>query len=357
MPKWSISEEAKRRIDARLSEVPRLAQVAFAARCARLVQPLLKTHWPNAPEEYIRAIDATIQGGELVAAGESVGHVMGIAGAAYKVAERARKHSVEASMVAWVAHCVANTAFSAAYASSFVLTGPNALGAALTVLQLTHESLQMLQDLERDLELLRNACNQKGWGYNDGCIEPHFFTLQTRFDIDSLLDRRSILTISHEASTKLLDYFRRHPQELYRLSAEAFECFVAKVFHEFGFVVELTARTRDGGKDVVAIKHGTSRLRFLIECKRYAPNHRVGVTAVRSLHGVVANEKATKGIIVTTARFSQPAKVYLEENQWILDGRDFDGIVEWLDLYQHGYVANHVRGCVPPEMLGAVHPK
>jgi hypothetical protein len=43
-----------------IAKLPRWAQVAFAARCARRVQPLVVFHWPKAPQEHIEAIDAAI---------------------------------------------------------------------------------------------------------------------------------------------------------------------------------------------------------------------------------------------------------------------------------------------------------
>jgi HJR/Mrr/RecB family endonuclease len=38
------------------------------------------------------------------------------------------------------------------------------------------------------------------------------------------------------------------------LNRRLFEEFVAELFHEFGYEVELTKRTRDGGRDVIAIR-------------------------------------------------------------------------------------------------------
>lgn len=46
-----------------IAQLPRWARVAFAARCARRVEPLYLKCWPNAPEKYVlgigRAVDLT----------------------------------------------------------------------------------------------------------------------------------------------------------------------------------------------------------------------------------------------------------------------------------------------------------
>ena len=39
-----------------IKQLPRWAQVAFAARCARRVQPLFSMFWPDAPQEHIDAV-------------------------------------------------------------------------------------------------------------------------------------------------------------------------------------------------------------------------------------------------------------------------------------------------------------
>jgi len=45
----------------------------------------------------------------------------------------------------------------------------------------------------------------------------------------------------------------------------------------FGYEVELTKKTRDGGYDVVAVGRKQVDVRFLIECKMYAPTKKVDV--------------------------------------------------------------------------------
>lgn len=98
--------------------------------------------------------------------------------------------------------------------------------------------------------------------------------------------------------------------------------------------MELTKQTRDGGYDVVAIGNSLLKTKYLIECKHYRKGEPVGVGFVRQLHGVVDSKGVTKGILATTGRFTNPAVEHLERHPWLLEGKDFEGVVSWLNEYQ-----------------------
>jgi len=121
---------------------------------------------------------------------------------------------------------------------------------------------------------------------------------------------------------------------LLRLTSREFEEFIAALWRRLGYSVTLTAATRDGGYDVAAIRGGEADVRFLIECKRYAKNRSVDVSVVRSLHGVISDQGATKGILATTSTISGPAQKYLAVHKWQLEGRDYSGIVAWAKAAQ-----------------------
>lgn len=56
----SEGEKPKTPTKEELLKLPRWARVAFAARCARRVQPLFVKHWPKAPKEHIEAVERAI---------------------------------------------------------------------------------------------------------------------------------------------------------------------------------------------------------------------------------------------------------------------------------------------------------
>jgi hypothetical protein len=122
------------------------------------------------------------------------------------------------------------------------------------------------------------------------------------------------------------------PKRLFEFSPRQFEELVADIWRRFGYCVELTSHTTDGGRDIIAIKQAEVNLRVLIECKRYSMANKVGVQVVRSLFGVKTDEKATKAILATTSRFTSGAKDFFGRHIWELEPRDFDGVVDWVKL-------------------------
>ena len=161
------------------------------------------------------------------------------------------------------------------------------------------------------------------------------FAVISQFDLDAEIDGQSVIQVASFVNTDLIKYFLEHPTDLRTMDSRHFEELIAELFDGFGYVVELTKSTRDNGRDVIAIgNRSISESKYLIECKRYAESNKVGIQPVRSLHGVVTDERATKGIIATTSSFTAPAAEFLQRNKWTLEGRDFDGVLEWLKTYQ-----------------------
>ena len=119
----------------------------------------------------------------------------------------------------------------------------------------------------------------------------------------------------------------RNPKHAYTLDSYEFEEFVADVFRRKGFNADVTQKTHDGGKDIVAIfEMGGVLYTTYFECKRYATDRPVGVNIVRELYGVMERDRVDKGVIVTTSNFTRGA---VAEAQ-MLNGRirliDFDDL-------------------------------
>ena len=73
---------------------------------------------------------------------------------------------------------------------------------------------------------------------------------------------RQRVEISTVVNQKLPEYFSRYPRRLYELKPRQFEELVAEIWDAFGFEVELTQQTRDGGKDILAIRKTPERLMY-----------------------------------------------------------------------------------------------
>lgn len=86
------------------------------------------------------------------------------------------------------------------------------------------------------------------------------------------------------------------------------EVITARLYEHMGYRAKLTPPYRDGGRDVIANRDDAGhRERIRIECKRHTTK-RIDVRDARAILGVVSNEKAPKGMIVTTSKFTRGAR-------------------------------------------------
>jgi hypothetical protein len=60
----------------------------------------------------------------------------------------------------------------------------------------------------------------------------------------------------------------------------------------------------------------------------------VDVQAVRALWWAKQRERATKAVMATTGRFARETIDEFESHVWELELRDFDGLIEWLNLWK-----------------------
>lgn len=146
--------------------------------------------------------------------------------------------------------------------------------------------------------------------------------------------QQSIIHISNETWDRIIQGLAQAPQDLFSMNPRRFEELVAELLERDGLQVQLTPRTRDGGRDIVALHQGeTGQHMYLVECKRYSPSKPIGVGLVRSLYGVVEQEKATGGILVTTSRFTRKALEFVDPVRYRMSLREFDDIKKWLSKY------------------------
>ena len=116
--------------------------------------------------------------------------------------------------------------------------------------------------------------------------ELHDPELQAAFNLDPVSNEKPIIQVVSFVEQRLIEELHKHPDLFKDMDRRRLEEIVAELFDGFGYAVELTKRTRDGGKDVIAIKRAEVDVRFLISCKRPDPGNPVRVGAVRELHSV-----------------------------------------------------------------------
>ena len=183
-------------------------------------------------------------------------------------------------------------------------------------------SLPSQEDAESKIFSAMSLLDEKGTYEEELYTEPE--------DTSSNEAQVVITTIDEQIKT----YFKKNPEKMYDLSPRKFEELVAAILKDMGFDVELTKATRDGGRDIIAhITNSVCSFLTHIECKKYAPDNKVGVGIIREVMGVHQIRNATKSIIVTTGFFSKDAvkEAALVENH--LDLKDFNDLKEWLQKY------------------------
>jgi len=130
----------------------------------------------------------------------------------------------------------------------------------------------------------------------------------------------------------LLDRIHTKPDEMYSLTSRQFEELVAGLFERQGYEVTLTPASKDGGKDIyVAKRDPLGALMYLVECKRFARDRPVGVGLIRQLYGVVEQEDATGGILVTTSFFTKGAREFTEKLRYRLSLKDYIDLHKWIE--------------------------
>jgi superfamily II DNA or RNA helicase/HJR/Mrr/RecB family endonuclease len=107
-------------------------------------------------------------------------------------------------------------------------------------------------------------------------------------------------------------------------SPQEFEIIVSQLYNKMGYNIKLTQQSKDGGIDIYAKRVSESGSEYLaIQCKHY-PNSVVNVEQVRALYGVVQSEpQLTKGVLVTSGRFSRECKEFARGKRIELFDRDY----------------------------------
>jgi hypothetical protein len=128
-----------------------------------------------------------------------------------------------------------------------------------------------------------------------------------------------------------------NPSLIRALSPREFEVFLAKIFESFGFDVHMTARTRDGGVDILCMtKQLEIPFKVAIEAKRYHPSKPVTVNLIRSFVGANKLFQANKLVYVTTSRYTRDAIKYSASPfvAELLELKQLPDIVKWANEFR-----------------------
>jgi hypothetical protein len=196
-------------------------------------------------------------------------------------------------------------------------------------------AIDVLDDLPKlplPLSSLRTAPKPLDYRDLEACVE---------WLIADLPDRQ-LDSIGETLQISFLPYWERlcadaatRPELLDKLAPRQFEELIAELFRDQGWEVELTARTRDGGYDIIGVKRVfPTSFRVLVEAKRYRPDKPVKVGIVRSLYGLKHLHTVNQVILATTSWISRYAKAeFAQVIPWELDFLERSKILDWCSRY------------------------
>jgi restriction system protein len=146
---------------------------------------------------------------------------------------------------------------------------------------------------------------------------------------DQAPERRQLDIAVTEVSEELIQHLADHPELLYKLDPRKFEQLAAELYRRRGYEVTLTPASGDGGVDVYVVsREAVGETLWVVQAKRWAPDHKVGAGVVRELVGTVNLANASAGVLLTTSFFEPGAQAIERKLRYRLALKDY------LDLQQ-----------------------
>jgi restriction system protein len=114
---------------------------------------------------------------------------------------------------------------------------------------------------------------------------------------------------------------------LYALSPAAFERYVAALFRQKGYHVNVRGGSGDHGVDLEVVgKYGK---RAIVQCKRY--QGKIGEELIRELYGTMVHEQVAHAFLVTTAEITPAARQWAQTKPiTLIDGETLVRIAQVL---------------------------
>jgi restriction system protein len=135
---------------------------------------------------------------------------------------------------------------------------------------------------------------------------------------------------------------QRSLADLRALGWQLFESIVGEAFRRQGYTVTENGQGgADGGVDLVLMKAGN---RYLVQCKQYRASS-VSVMVVREIFGVVAAQRASGAIVVTTGTFTKDAIEFAKSQP-----------IELIDGARLEQMVRGINGVVTPAPVGVDDP-
>lgn len=146
----------------------------------------------------------------------------------------------------------------------------------------------------------------------------------------------ALIDVVSNINAAIIEYLKQHPQAIHDIDPRQFEELVAEMLAGFGWKIDLTPKSKDGGYDIFAVRRDIAGIEsaWVIECKKYAPDRKVGVEIVRALFGTsaVLHHRANT-MIATTSAFTRGARE-MKASMYNLELKEYGDILEWINHYK-----------------------
>ena len=132
-----------------------------------------------------------------------------------------------------------------------------------------------------------------------------------------------------DVSGEFIAFFRDRPDYLRNAGPRQVEVFLDSVFRNNGFRTELGPGSNDGGVDLRLYNHDVvGEIQTLVQIRRYAEKYPIELEAVAALAAIVDQEKAHRGLFITTSRYLPVAQRFAARKQ-VLELATLDHIKAW----------------------------
>lgn len=137
-------------------------------------------------------------------------------------------------------------------------------------------------------------------------------------------------------SGDLYQYFANHPEDFYRLPHREFEKLVSSIFTARGWKTELGPGSGDQGVDLrVWQTDPLGDLLTLVQIKRYAPHRAIGLEAVAALAFHVDEERANRGLFVTSSRYMPGVQTFASRQNYRVRLAEPTDLQQWCEQSAH----------------------
>jgi hypothetical protein len=129
---------------------------------------------------------------------------------------------------------------------------------------------------------------------------------------------------------EVYSYFHQNPQKLYALTDRKMEILISEIFRNQGYRSILGPGKNDKGIDVTLYqKDEIDQIVTLVQVKRYKDNLPIKFDAVAALSMIVEEEKANRGLFITTSSYLPQARNFAEKQRGRLVLADSTNVAEW----------------------------